>query len=244
MAGKSLSCPHPAALERIRSTLTRSTTMQRFLLALGLVVSPLALAQTDISRINEGIGTEVGATYGTLKTVNGAIRLETGVTAGEVSTVNGSIQIADNVTLTSGKTVNGSLSVGENSAVETSLTSVNGRITLAAGTRVGESVEARNGSISAAHATIGGGVKSVNGDINLQGTTLGADLETTNGNIVIGRDSLVRGDVVVRKPSGFSAAKTRMPTVKIEAGATVEGRLVFEREVKLEIDPAANVKQP
>jgi len=52
---------------------------------------------------------------------------------------------------------------------------------------------------------------------------------------------VVRGDILVRRARGFSFGTSRTPKVTIESGATVEGRLVFEREVTLSIAPDAKV---
>jgi cytoskeletal protein CcmA (bactofilin family) len=90
-------------------------------------------------------------------------------------------------------------------------------------------------------AEVGGDVENVNGDIAIKGATVGGSVETVNGDILIGRDSVVRGDIVVHRPKGFSFGKSTPPKVTIEAGATVEGRFVFKREVTLSVDPAAKV---
>lgn len=219
--------------------------MKRLLLSLLLLSSSLALAQPDIDKVNSSIRTEVGATYGSLSTVNGSIRVESGVTAAAVETVNGSVTVADNATLDSAETVNGTISIGENSTVKKGLESVSGTIRVGAGTRVGGGIETVNGSVFLTHAQVAESIESVNGSISLQASKVQGNLELTNGNILVGRDSLVHGDIIVRKSSGIFSwfGKSKPPKVTIEAGATVEGRLVFEREVQLSVDPGANVTQ-
>ena len=61
---------------------------------------------------------------------------------------------------------------------------------------------------------------------------------------MIGRDRVVRGDLIMHKKRGFSFGfgANRKPKITIEAGATVEGRLRFEREVELSISPEAKVQ--
>ena len=58
---------------------------------------------------------------------------------------------------------------------------------------------------------------------------MGGDIESVSGDILIGRDSVVRGDVIVHKKRGFTFGVSSKPKVTIEAGA-VEGQLRFERE--------------
>ena len=118
---------------------------------------------------------------------------------------------------------------------------VSGRIDVGAGSRVNGAVEAVNGTITLTRAEITGSVEGVNGGITLKGSTVGGNVTSVNGDILIGRDAVVRGDIVVHKPKGFSFGKSDPPKVTIEAGATVEGRLVFKREVTLSVDPGAKV---
>src|SRR5690606_31015179 len=98
-----------------------------------------------------------------------------------------------------------------------------------------------NGAITVTRAEVGGGIENVNGTIMLQGASVARSVETVNGDIVIGRDSVVRGDIIVRRSRGISLGRRAPPKVTIESGATVEGRLVFEREVTLSIAPDAKV---
>ena len=84
-------------------------------------------------------------------------------------------------------------------------------------------------------------VENVNGAITLEGASLAQGIETVNGDILVGRDSVVHGDIRVRRPRGISLGRSAPPKVTIESGATVEGRLVFEREVALTIAPGAKV---
>jgi len=92
-------------------------------------------------------------------------------------------------------------------------------------------------------ATVTGGIETVNGGITLLRSSVGGSLETVNGDLRIGSGSAVRGDLIVRRPHGWFS-RSRRPRVTIEANATVEGRLLFEREVTLVIDPAARVAHP
>lgn len=216
--------------------------MRSLILITALLACPAVMAQQNISRVNGAIQTEVGARYGTLETVNGAISVESGVSAGEVETVNGSIRVAENASIVSAETVNGSILIGENVVVKGDLESVSGRVDVGAGSHIGGDIEVVNGIITLTRARIDGDVEGVNGGINLHGSQVGGDIESVNGDILIGRDSVVRGDLIMHKKRGFSFGATRKPKVTIEAGATVEGRLRFEREVELSISPEAKVQ--
>lgn len=218
--------------------------MRSLILITALLACPAVMAQQNISRVNGAIQTEAGARYGTLETVNGAISVESGVSAGEVETVNGSIRVAENASIVSAETVNGSILIGENVVVKGDLESVSGRVDVGAGSHIGGDIEVVNGIITLTRARIDGDVEGVNGGINLHGSQVGGDIESVNGDILIGRDSVVRGDLIMHKKRGFSFGfgASRKPKVTIEAGATVEGRLRFEREVELSISPDAKVR--
>ncbi len=125
--------------------------------------------------------------------------------------------------------------------VDGGVESVSGRIAIGAGSRVGGDIEAVNGDITLTRVELDGGIENVNGTITLQGTRVARGIETVNGDIFIGRDSVVRGDLIVRRPRGISLGRSVPPKVTIESGATVDGRLVFEREVTLSIAPDAKV---
>ena len=71
------------------------------------------------------------------------------------------------------------------------------------------------------------------------GAHIGGGIETVNGDIKVGAGSRVEGGITVRKPTGWSWGKQRMPRVTIGAGAVVEGTLLFEREVELFVHESA-----
>ena len=123
------------------------------------------------------------------------------------------------------KTVNGSVSVGESATVSGEIGTVNGRITLERGTTVAEDVG------------------NVNGDIEFEGAEVGGNVKTVSGNVDLTDGAVIKGDLVIEEPSGWSwgSKKSRTPEVVIGPGCRVEGAIVLEREVKLYISETAEV---
>lgn len=168
---------------------------------------------------------ESATVTGTLKTVNGTIRVDEGANIEKASTVNGGLKLADNVRAENLSTVNGGIRVGEKSTINGEVSAVNGRITLENGTSVSEDVG------------------NVNGEIDLNGAEIGGNLSTVNGDIDLSDRSLVKGDIIVEEPSGWSwgSGKKREPRIVIGPGSRVEGTIILERKVKLFISETAEV---
>ena len=160
---------------------------------------------------------------------------------GSVSTVNKSIRIDENSTTGNVDSVNGSIRIGANSVVK-SVDSVNGSINLANEVRVENGIEAVNGSVTLEPGCeVDGNVETVNGSIRLQDTAVSGDVDTVNGGIRLLNGTEVVGNVLVRKPNGWSN-KRRNP-VKVEIGENVQvhGDLIFEQAVELKIHDSASV---
>ena len=162
---------------------------------------------------------------GNLKTVNGTIRIDAGAQIQKATTVNGGLRLSENVRAENLSTVNGSIKVGEGASIDGDVGAVNGRITLQRGTTVSE------------------GVGNVNGQIELSGAIVGGNIETVNGDIELADQSVVRGDIIVEKPGGWSWGKERRrkPRIVIGPGSRVEGEIHVEREVELFISDSAEV---
>lgn len=161
---------------------------------------------------------------GSHSTVNKSIRIDDNSTAGDINSVNGSIRIGANSFVKSVESVNGSIGLGNDVTVDRGVEAVNGAITLHPGCEVG------------------GDVETVNGGIRLQNTRVSGDVETVNGQTRILEGSEVSGNVVVRKPNGWSINKRRQP-VRVEIGkdVLVHGDLIFEQAVELKIHDTAKV---
>lgn len=162
---------------------------------------------------------------GGLNTVNGKIIVDNGASVENANTVNGRVSVGDNVTTEDLSTVNGSIAVGENTKVDGDVGAVNGSITLEKGCIVSREVS------------------NVNGRIELTGAEVGGDIETVNGDVELADASVVKGDLVVEKPSGWGWGKdkSRKPRIVIGPGSRVEGTIELEREVELFISESAEV---
>lgn len=162
---------------------------------------------------------------GNVKTVNGTIRVDKGASIQAASTVNGGVRLAAGVESESLKTVNGSIKVGESASIDGEIQAVNGRITVE-----------KNSSVA-------GDVGNVNGQIELAGTEVGGNLKTVNGDINFVDASVLRGDLIVEKNTGWGwgKSKSRKPRIVIGPDSRIEGTIILKREVELFISETAEV---
>ncbi len=178
------------------------------------------------SSVNGSISVgENAVVTGDVSTVNGSVRIDAGATIEDASTVNGSVIVAENVKANDLETVNGKISVGKDSSVDGSVEAVNGRITLGNG------------------ATVDEDVSNINGEIELQGAIVGGDISTISGDINVLDGAVIKGNLIVVKPSnwGVSSKKTRTPRIVIGPGSEVVGVIKLERKVELFISTTAKV---
>lgn len=187
-----------------------------------------AVAQDDISKVNSSVHVDAGRKAGNVETVNGSVTIESDASAEAVETVNGGVRVGTGAQARSIETVNGGVTLSERAIVH-------------------ESVEAVNGSISLAKGVaIGGDVGNVNGAIELDDADVAGRVSTVSGDITVGADSRIGGGIKVEKPTGgfFSWGSNnnqKLPRIVIDAGAEVQGDLVFEREVELFVHENAKV---
>ncbi|MBS0432409.1 MAG: hypothetical protein JSS21_08425 [Proteobacteria bacterium] len=178
--------------------------------------------------------------------VNGSVNIEAGQAPADANTVNGSIRVADKAKVEDASTVNGSISLGDQATAK-SVNTVNGSVKLDHGAQVSGNIESVNGSLKLAPgAEVGGHATNVNGHIIVDGAHVGAGLETVDGDIDVIGGARVDGGILVRKPDSggwFHFGIDRTPVVTIGPGATVNGTLKFEREVKLYVSDKAHVGQ-
>ncbi len=178
-----------------------------------------------------------------LNSVNGSVSVPPNSKSGDVGTVNGSVTIGDGATVEGAMTVNGSVHVGAH-AVAKSVKTVNGEISVADAAKVAEGVYTVNGGLKLANgADIGRDIGNVNGDIALTAAHVGGRIETVNGDIDVMGPSRVDGGIRVERGDGDHSGK-RPPHIVIGPGATVNGKLTFERPVKLYISETATVPGP
>jgi hypothetical protein len=196
--------------------------MFRYVATLLFAYSAVALGATgNISKVNGSIDVDAGQQAGDVSTVNGSIRIGSAAQVRDVETVNGSVRIDDRAVAQSVETVNGAVTIGEGVTVSEGVAAVNGKLTLQQGARVD------------------GRLENVNGDFRLEGATVRGGIETVNGDVFVGSGSRVEQGIRVEKSRGWSWNKSSRPSITIESGATVEGPLVFEREVDLYVGSSA-----
>jgi DUF4097 and DUF4098 domain-containing protein YvlB len=174
--------------------------------------------------------------------VNGSVHVPAGRAAGAADTVNGGIDIEADAAVTSAKTVNGHVDLGAHATAD-SLATVNGGIDVGAGAHVSGGLDSVNGGISlGSGAVVGGSVENVNGGISLSDARVEGGITTVNGSIDIRGASRVGHGIHVQKgDQGLLHFDSGVPRVVIGPGATINGELRFEREVKLYVSDRATV---
>jgi DUF4097 and DUF4098 domain-containing protein YvlB len=196
--------------------------MFRYAAVLLYAYAAVALGATvDISKVNGSIEVDAGQQAGNVSTVNGSIRVGSDARVREIETVNGSVRLDPRAAAESVETVNGSVTLDEGVVVTGDASAVNGRMTLQRG------------------ASVNGRLENVNGSFDLDGATVHGGIETVNGDVTVGAGSRVENGIRVEKNRGWSWNKSSRPKITIESGATVEGPLVFEREVDLYVGSGA-----
>lgn len=201
---------------------------------IGLCALPVARAHEvgdgkkgrDIDTVNSDIEIGRDAEAGDLDSVNGDIEVGAGSKIGDTDTVNGDIELADNVRAGGADTVNGEIKAGRDVVMAGDIDTVNGNIRFEAGSR------------------IEGSLDTVNGEIKLTNTTVERDIETVNGDTKLLDGTVVKGKLIVRKPSHgwcLFGCDDDKPLVEIGANVEIIGGLLLEREVELKQDPSAKV---
>jgi len=165
-----------------------------------------------------------------LTTVNGSIRVgEACRIGGPCRSVNGHIDIGRSSEVADVHTVNGAIDIGREVEVNGDLGAVNGSVECAEGTRVRRDIETVNGHIRLVRTEVADDVTTRNGDIHLlEGTEVHGDVRVRRISgrnerskplrIVIGEDSVVRGDIV-NEQDRFKVE------VHIAPGGRVEGEI-------------------
>ena len=208
-----------------------------------LVVLALAVAMPATASVNKSIRIGAGETVDGASSVNGSVTVGTGaIVNGDVETVNGTVRIEDSVQVRDASSVNGAVRLGTDVSARR-VETVNGSIRVGGGSTVEQSVTAVNGGIELqSRSRVGEEVSNVNGGIELAGAEVGANVETVSGDIQLRDGAVVRGDIVVRKPSGWRwKEKKRKPRIVIGPGSVVEGVIELEREVELFLSDTAQV---
>ena len=195
------------------------------------------------ANLNKSIRIGDGETTSGASTVNGSITVGSdAVVTGTVSTVNGTIRIGDNARVEDAETVNGSLRVSDG-AQSQDLSSVNGAVHVGTGVTVDGEISVVNGKINLeSGTTVSRDISNVNGEIKLSGAEIGGNLTTVNGDVLLQDKALLKGDLIVEKPSGWNNnSNNRKSKVVIGPGSRVGGSIILEQEVDLYISSSAEV---
>ncbi|GAB5380975.1 MAG: hypothetical protein Alis3KO_17590 [Aliiglaciecola sp.] len=172
-----------------------------------------------VSSVFGGLEISEGKQVSNVSSVNGSIELNDSVTANAVDTVNGSIEIGDFVTVESANTVNGDIEAGKHFTSFGNVETVNGDI------------EIRQASVLHQNA------ETVNGDIRIDGSEVKGSLHTHNGDVILQNNSKILGDIVYHS-NHRKQRYNSIPTLTIKQGSIVEGQIILQREVELDIEDA------
>ncbi len=217
--------------------------MTKTVFTVGLLVMLMAVPAFGMS-MNKSVKIAAGSESDGASSVNGSISIgENAVVSGDVSTVNGAIRVDPGASIKEASTVNGAVRISDNVKSE-GLGTVNGSVTVGESVTVDGAIEAVNGSISiATGSTVASDVSNVNGQIEISGAQIGGDVSTVSGDIYVVEGSVVKGGLLVEKPSGWGWGNKmkREPRVVIGPGSSVVGNIELERKVELFISASAQV---
>jgi DUF4097 and DUF4098 domain-containing protein YvlB len=178
----------------------------------------------DYDTVNGSVSIGGNSKVGDLSTVNGSVKVDALSTIGTAETVNGSIVLKDGVKAESVETVNGSIKLGEGCYIEKNVETVNGSI------------------ITQSSSEIGGDIETVNGKISITNTLVKGSITAVNGKILVLDQSVVSGDIVIKKSNGFfNSSKNKKPIVVLGKNVIVEGSLEFAKPVKLYVHESVEI---
>ena len=178
--------------------------------------------------VNKSIHIDDGETVdNSQSTVNGSIYIGSDCKVkGSCNTVNGKIKVGSNSEVRSLKTVNMGITIGEDSYVDGNASTVNGSINCKAGVKIDGSATTVNGSIKCdSGAKINGDATTVNGKIELKKTVVKEDIRTHNGDITLMNESIVYGDIVIRRSHNITRRHRRLK-ISIAEGSIVKGDII------------------
>ena len=211
---------------------------------LAAVVGISMFASAYGHNVNKDIDIDDGSETQGQSTVNGDISIGNDViVSGSLETVNGKIDVGDNSKFRDVSVVNGRIRMGDGITAE-DVSSVNGELHIGKSGTISGGVSAVNGKIEVGSgSTVAQDVGNVNGRIEIEGTEISGDLSTVTGNVLLTKNSLLRGDLIVEKPGGWSWNKkdSRKPRIVIGPGSKVLGKIVAEHEIELFVSDTAEI---
>lgn len=172
---------------------------------------------------------------GDISSTNKSVKVGEGRSVENISSVNGSVKVSDDVSAEDISSVNGKVSIGDNVSAD-SVESVNGQVKIGSGFKSRGQVSTVNGGIRIDNdSSVGGAVSTVNGSIRLEGVIVGKDISTKNGSVTLKDGSVVKGDIHF-EPISKNNYNKRRPTLYISADSVVEGNIILDRPVDLELE--------
>ncbi|MFQ3220297.1 MAG: DUF4097 and DUF4098 domain-containing protein YvlB [Paraglaciecola sp.] len=173
---------------------------------------------------------------GNVSSIFGPLEVSEGKTVKDVSSVNGGVELGDHVQAQRIESVNGTILVGDFVSVY-SIHTVNGHIKAGHNLRVSQDIRTVNGSVNIkSDSLVSRDIETINGDITLDDVTVGGNIETRSGIVSLSNHTQVTGDIVFHtqnKDAWNWAGEQNIPQLTIDIGSTVQGRIILEREVKL-----------
>jgi hypothetical protein len=204
---------------------------------------------------NGSVAIGAGSEVRSVSSRNGSIVVgANSVVAGGVDTRNGRIELADGAFVAGPvESRNGRIELGDDVWVEGSVETRNGRIRVGDHGGVAGDVRTRNGAVSMQRGSrVEGSVATRNGAVRLDGARVSRDVEVEGGDLDLLGDTRVEGDVVVlMHRTGpwswlpFFGPRTGDPSVvRIGPDARIDGRLIVDERIRLEVAPGALVPEP
>jgi predicted acyltransferase (DUF342 family) len=172
--------------------------------------APVVLCGCSVA-VNRNVALGDGATVrSSHHTVNGSITVGANCDVrGTCESVNGGITVGPDSRVRTLQTVNGPIDLGERVLVRGNLYSVNGPICCAPGVRIER------------------GISSVNGKVELTGATVARDIETCNGDVTLRGQSIVEGNIIVRKHDDHSDHREHVE-IRVADGSVVQGDVIVQ----------------
>lgn len=203
-----------------------------------------------------------GASAGRIDTGSGSVRLGNNTQAGAIDTGSGGIEIGSDVhvegidtgsgdvrggdrVIVDGRidTGSGSVSFGAGSSIRGDIDTGSGSVRLGAGSAVSGGIDTGSGEVQIEGTRVGGKVDTGSGDITLADSRVDGDLATSTGRVTLSGNSVVTGDLIVRKSKcwGLCWGNDRPTRIVIGASASVIGEIRIEREAELWVHETARI---
>jgi len=191
------------------------------------MVAGLGLCGGCVMHVDRPTEIAAGSARRPVYSVDGGVHVAAHARAGKIRSVDGGVVLDDWAAATAIKAVDGGVSMGRQAVCVKNLSSVDGRVTLARGARVGGELHTYVASLDATDAEIGGAIRTVSGHVALHGIT------HVGGGIYLDKP----------KPSTDPTDEVwkRLPVVVVGPGVAVDGPVVAQRGGTLWVSRRARI---